>query len=332
VKKISFVVGKDYLNNKIFDLDNLALNRDECLLPFYMLKEKLKSLGYELATQDLIDPASADMVLYNEMPKPYASSIDRDKSFVIIFESELIRPDNWDLNKHKDFKKVFTWNDELVNRDQYSKLYFPNKLKVTPVEAQKRKKLVTLISGNKTCTHSLELYSERLKTIRWFEKNKPEEFEYYGVGWEYQMSMWWQKVFRKLGLLRFVPKSPSSCYRGRVDSKFIALKEYQFSICYENGKDIDGYITEKIIDCFVSGNIPIYWGPKNIESHIPSSTFIDRRLFSSHDELYAHIKNMSLETIQEYQKNIQDFLQSENGLKFSNEYFVDVITKGLISE
>lgn len=332
MKKISFVVGKDYLNNKIFDLDNLALNRDECLLPFFMLKEKFKSLGYELSTQDLIDPASADMVLYNEMPKPYPSAIDREKSYVIIFESELIRPDNWELKKHGDFKKVFTWNDDLLSQDQYSKFYFPNNLKTTPVESHKRNKLVTLISGNKTCAHTSELYSARLETIRWFEKHKPQDFEYYGVGWEYQMNVWWQKVFRKLGLLRFVPKNPSPCYRGRVDSKFMALKEYQFSICYENGRDISGYITEKIIDCFVSGNIPIYWGPENIESHIPRSTFIDRRRFSSHDELYAHIKNMSLETIQDYQKNIQDFLQSEKGLKFSNEHFVDVITKGLISE
>lgn len=325
-------MGKDYLNNKIFDLNNFSLNRDDCLLPFYLLKEKLKSFGYEIATQDIIEPDDADMILYNEMPKPYPEKIDKEKSYLMIFESELIRRDNWDLKKHQSFKRIFTWHDQLVDGTKYSKFYFPNKIRTTSLESQKRNKLVTLISGNKTCTHPLELYSKRLEAIRWFEKHNPQVFDYYGVGWEYRMSLWWQKVFKKLGLIKFIPKKPSPCYKGRVDSKFSALRDYQFSICYENGKGIEGYITEKIIDCFVSGNIPIYWGPNNIESHIPSNTFIDRRKFSSHEELYTHIRDMSLDMIQEYQKNIIEFLQSDKGHKFSNEYFVDVVTKGMLSD
>ncbi len=332
MKKISFVVGKDYLNNKIFDLNNKSLNRDDCLLPFFMLREKFFSLGYEMSTQDLIDPNDADIVLYNEMPKPYKGKIDSKKSYLMIFESELIRPDNWDLNKHKNFKKIFTWHDQFVDRDKYLKFYFPNKIRLTPAETQKRLKFLTLISGNKTCRHPLELYSKRLETIRWFEKNHPEEFDYYGIGWEYQMSIWWQKVFNRLRLLDFIPKSPSPSYRGKADSKFRTLKDYQFSICYENGKDVDGYITEKIIDCFVSGNIPVYWGPNNIDSHIPNNTFIDRRSFANHAELYSHLKEMSLETIQSYQDNIVKFLESDKGHKFSNECFVEIITKGLLSE
>lgn len=332
MKKISFVVGKDYLNNRIFDLNNTTFNRDDCLLPFFMLRENLHSLGFEMSTQDLIDPSDADIVLYNEMPKPFLDNIDSKRSYLMIFESELIRPDNWNLAKHKKFKKIFTWHDHFIHRDKYIKFYFPNKIRLTPVESSKRRKLLTLICGNKTCRHPLELYSKRLKAIRWFEENQPEDFDYYGVGWDYQMSVWWQKVFRKLRVLDYIPKNPSPSYRGKVDSKFQALKDYQFSICYENGKNIDGYITEKIIDCFVSGNIPVYWGPNNIESHIPTNTFIDRRKFANYKELYSHLKEMNLETIQNYQENITKFLDSDKGYKFSNEYFVEVITKGLLSE
>ncbi len=332
MKKISFVVGKDYLNNKIFDLNNEVLNRDDCLLPFYLLREKLNKLGYELNTQDITPPSKAELVLYNEMPKPFDKKIDKNKSFLIIFESELIRPDNWNQEQHNTFKKIFTWNDRFIDGKKYIKFNFPNKIVTSAVESEKRKKLVTLISGNKTCSHPLELYSSRVETIKWFEKNHPSDFDYYGIGWDYPFSVWWQKVFRKLKLIDFISKSPSPSYRGRVDSKFKTLSNYQFSICYENGKEIDGYITEKIIDCFVSGNIPIYWGPKNINKHIPENTFIDRTKFKNHEELYTYIKNMSLEKIQEFQNNIKEFLESDKGYRFSNEFFVKVITEGIFSE
>lgn len=332
MKKISFVVGRDYQNNKIFDLQDTRLNRDNCLLPYHMLRENLKKQGYDLVTSDLISPDVADLVLYNEMPKPFPSSINKEKSFLILFESELIRPDNWNLDYHKEFKKIFTWNDRFVDGKKYIKFNFPSKIVTSKIETEKRKKLATLIAGNKTCSHPLELYSERLKTIRWFEKNHPEDFEYYGIGWDYSISLWWQKVFKKLKLLSLIPKNPSRCYSGKVDSKFEALKNYQFSICYENGKDIHGYITEKIIDCFVSGNIPVYWGAQNISDHIPPNTFINRKDFKTHDDLYSFLKNLSLENIQEFQRNIISFLESKKGYQFSNENFVEVISKGIVSE
>jgi hypothetical protein len=42
-----------------------------------------------------------------------------------------------------------------------------------------------------------------------------------------------------------------------VDSKKNTLEKYKFSICYENARDIPGYITEKIFDCFFAGCVPI---------------------------------------------------------------------------
>ena len=50
-----------------------------------------------------------------------------------------------------------------------------------------------------------------------------------------------------------------------VDSKKRVLKNYRYSLCFENSYT-PGYTTEKIIDSFVSGTIPIYWGgaPKDI--------------------------------------------------------------------
>ena len=45
-----------------------------------------------------------------------------------------------------------------------------------------------------------------------------------------------------------------------VESKVTALGPYRYSIVTENSKS-DCYFTEKLIDCFSQGTVPIYWGP-----------------------------------------------------------------------
>ena len=34
-------------------------------------------------------------------------------------------------------------------------------------------------------------------------------------------------------------------------------------------REIPGYITEKIFDCFLARSVPVYWGPGNIADHVP---------------------------------------------------------------
>ena len=48
-----------------------------------------------------------------------------------------------------------------------------------------------------------------------------------------------------------------------VEFKEEALADYQFSITIENSKS-KYYFTEKLLDCFATGTIPIYWGCTNI--------------------------------------------------------------------
>lgn len=326
------VVSRDYQNNKMFDLTSPVLNRDNCLRPFALLKSEFEKAGFILSTNDLCDPALADLVIYNEMPNPFPATIDKNKSFLLMFESELVRPDNWDREKHKNFQKIFTWNDDLVDGKKYIKFNFPNTLKMTEPEIAKRLSLVTLISGNKTSFHQKELYSERVKTIKWFEKNHPEDFHYYGIGWDYKLDLRWQKVFKKLRLQSLLPKNNSQCFKGKIKSKHEGLKQYKFAICYENARDINGYITEKIFDCLFAGCIPVYWGPPNIENFIPANCFIDRKKFSSHEELYNHLYGMKDETILAYQKNINAFLQSEKFTPFSDEYFVKNIIGNILEK
>lgn len=45
----------------------------------------------------------------------------------------------------------------------------------------------------------------------------------------------------------------------KIDNKIDGLREYMFSIAIENEMD---FLTEKLIDCFATGTVPIYHGPK----------------------------------------------------------------------
>lgn len=49
-----------------------------------------------------------------------------------------------------------------------------------------------------------------------------------------------------------------------IESKATALRSYKFSVVVEPTR-CRGYFTEKLIDCFSQGTVPIYWGDPEIE-------------------------------------------------------------------
>jgi hypothetical protein len=49
----------------------------------------------------------------------------------------------------------------------------------------------------------------------------------------------------------------------QINSKNEGLNDYRYSFAIEN-IIAEGYWTEKIVDCFSTGTIPIYWGAKSV--------------------------------------------------------------------
>jgi hypothetical protein len=64
-----------------------------------------------------------------------------------------------------------------------------------------------------------------------------------------------------------------------LDKKIDGLKDYKYSIVVENTK-CENYFTEKIVDCFAVGTIPIYWGCPNI------GDFFDMRGIYTFDNMW----------------------------------------------
>lgn len=202
------------------------------------------------------------------------------------------------------FGKVYTWNDDLVDNKHYFKLYYPCLRPLCQeIPSYEEKKLCTLIATQLTSTYPGELYSARREAVAFFASKPLEEFALFGKGWE--------------GL--------SPHWKGPIQDKIEVLKNYRFSLCFENTKDCKGYITEKIFDCFAAGVVPVYWGAPNVDTYIPKECFIDMCAFSSYEELYTFLKNMSKETYQHYLLAIQTFLTSEEAKLFSWENFAHTL-------
>ena len=330
--KATFFTGPFYLNNRQFDVLDKISNRDNCLYGFYLLRERFKENNIDLSTQDINFTSESQFIIYNEMPKIKDIFPEKD-NYLIIFESEVIRPDNWNMENHKYFKKIFTWHDKYVDNKKYFKINFSHKI-TNKVEfnIKNKKKLCIMIVANKFKSHPLELYTERLKAIRWFEENHPEDFDLYGIGWDKYYFRGILSKLNRFNTLREVLKPKYPSYKGPIKSKKEIYKRYKFAICYENARNIPGYITEKIFDCFFAGCVPVYWGASNITDHIPANTFIDRRNFKSYEELYQYLKNIPEKEYISYLNAIKDFIKSDKIYPFSAGHFADTLINNILGE
>lgn len=70
-----------------------------------------------------------------------------------------------------------------------------------------------------------------------------------------------------------------------IEDKWEVLKNSKYAIAYENFHN-DYYWTEKIIDCYLSYTMPIYYGCKKIEDFFPKDSFIQLDPKDKHIDLF----------------------------------------------
>lgn len=333
----------DLYKNNLFDF-----KKHPSLKLFYDARNLLKKQNILLDTIDLHDIKKADQIFFFDhepffllfKPRTYLNKcnlfgIPRKKLNLVIWECPVIKPENWLVKNHQYYGKVFTWNDSLIDNKKYYHYYWPqntDKKTVNNIPFEK-KKFLTLINANKTNYLPNELYSLRIKAIRYFEKYHPKDFDLYGYGWNKRLEL--KNAFSALkyhptSLPLFISDYIKSfkklaTYKGVTKDKIITLSQYKFALCFENMTNIDGYITEKIFDCFKAKCIPIYLGAKNINDHIPSNTLIDFRKFKNFNKMYKYIVNIDGKTYNEYLININEFLEHEKLKKWSYKFLIKSI-------
>lgn len=297
----------------VFNITTM-LNRDEVRRPLYDCKVALERLGYTVkqakSINNLVDVekiicfAGAITDCRDLLHYPYEARI------LVLWEPESVFPSDYEKSYHDYFSKIYTWKDDLVDNKRYFKFYDPQPRfdvleQFFPFE---QKILSVLLTCNKHYSHPLSLSPERIKIVNFFE-NHQAEFDFYGFYW---------------------PEGCSKNYKGTVTSKVECMQHYRFCFCYENTRDLSGYITgDKIFNVFVAGCVPIYWGAHNIKDYIPQNCFIDKRDFASYDELYQFLKGMTQKEYQSYIDNIKRFMASPQALRFSSENFIDIILEAV---
>jgi len=275
--------------------------------------------GYVFCTFDKVqDWSRIDAIILCDRPadgNPLVEIAMQSKAvkYFIAAESPIIYSVNWDREYHRQFLRVWTWDDSLVDGAFYLKCNSATDHSLAcdflqQKEAFSERKLVTMFADAKASQHPNELYSHRVRAIRWFEASAPGRFDLYGIGWD---------------------KGSFPSYRGAIEDKLPVLAKYRFCICYEDAQGYPGYITEKMLDCFRVGVVPVYGGAPNVERWIPSECFISINQFKTYYEMFDYLNGMSAETHGAYLDRIEEFVSGEKYYPFSIRCMIEGFTRTL---
>lgn len=332
--KIATIRGGGFKENEIFNRASFR-NRDNCLEPYIKLRQKLLDSGILLDTCDMNQAGGVEIEIHQDVQDQTLAQ----ENYLLLFETPNILPANGLESNWARYNVVLTWRDDLTDGKRFRKLNFPNHIIVPEIDGwSRRPQFCCIIAGNKSLNKrdSRDLYIERLKDIRWFERIHPTDLDLYGTGWDVPAfgNTVTEKIMRRL--YRAMPsrtrQNAFPSYKGKLKGKRDALLRTRFSICYENVHGYPGYITEKIFDCFFAGCVPVYWGASNVQNYIPSSCFIDRRLFSDTESVYKFLKSVTENQFYKYQINIATFLASDAAKPFGSEAFAETIANTILTD
>ena len=159
-----------------------------------------------------------------------SKSIKRKVAWIL--EPRAIHPHvyEWIERNNRLFDFVFTFDTDLINRGE-NYLYYPHGRCWIPKDWTRTKaptKRISIIASGKDYAPGHKLRHEVINRLA-----TKHNIDVYGYGYK------------------------------PVKNKTEALEDYAFSITIENSIQ-PGYWTEKIVDCFAVGTIPLVWGDKSI--------------------------------------------------------------------
>jgi hypothetical protein len=170
------------------------------------------------------------------------------------------------INLEQHFDKIITFNEELLKRSSKYCNYSLGGcwIKEEDRNLYNKNKLVSMITSSKSITAPQRLRNNVVTKYR-------NNIDIYGRGYN------------------------------EIPYKLQAHKDYCFSVVMENCNS-NFYFSEKLIDCFMCGTIPVYYGCEGV------TNFFDKRgmiIFNSIDELDVILKSLTFEKyelLKEYSK------------------------------
>lgn len=192
--------------------------------------------------------------------------------FKILYVREaesIIKNEKTIIEYHKIFDLILTYNENILNNCSNA-VFFPfGTTWIWNYQYPDKNFSISHLTGHKSQT-----FGHKLRHKVYFNQNKitnPKNF-YFSH----------QNIFDNIHNNKIL-----------TDSKF-PLFDSQFHICIENAQ-IKNYFTEKLIDCFVTKTVPIYWGCNNIDSFFNPDGII---IVNSLDEIIEKCNSLDENTYQ----------------------------------
>lgn len=334
-----FPANRDsYRNDGIFD----PRKQDEWSPIIVYVKKFLKKQKIEIHTTDIATRKPPYRHVYFDLPYPWYLQnfslwrkiiLNKKKNILICHEPPIINPFDYMKIFHSLFTKIYTWNDDRVDNKKYFKITLPQHSfgMKTRVKKFTEKKFLVLINSNKSpffpfrllSQFGRELYSDRMKAVEFFERRIPKDFYLYGRGWNTRKKYSLTEVFFGYKKYRTYKGSPE------INDKIELMSHFKYCVCFENLTDVNGYVTEKIFDCFKAKCVPIYWGASNITSYIPRGCFIDFREFGDYEKLLTFLTSIDETRYNHYIENIEKLMRDRN---FQNRWFENGFAKFFLKD
>ena len=287
--------------------------RDDVLERFRRLRERLGLLGAETHTVDLYQHGRCDILILSRIDYQLGQllkCIRTNPNLAVIYTNN---EPSWNcpithprIINRLPLNVFFTWDESLL--DQYAAGRWspvgghpPIDLEDIPRQPFATRKFCCMVAGHKRGNFPGELYSARLELAQAIAR-EGHVMDIYGTGWDQSRNP-------------FVIDH----YRGVIGDKTPIIKQYKYAIAYENCVGEDGYITEKIFDCFAAGCVPVYLGADNIDKHVPLRAFIDARRFDSNTTLVEHLANIGEVEHGERLQAAAEYLRSPKYAEFTSE-------------
>jgi len=178
------------------------------------------------------------------------------------FESPVIKPYVYTHIKEIEdkFDYIYICKPELHRNAKYKQCYFgacwvPEQL----CKIYDKTKMLSIIASNKNYAQGHKLRHEVIS------KNPHPELELWGSGYNW--------------------------FSDEPEGRVSPFRDYRYVIVIENCQ-YPGYLTDKIVDCFATGCIPIYWGCPDIGDHFNTEGFY---VWNTYEELQEILDKISAE-------------------------------------
>jgi hypothetical protein len=347
----------DMQADRIFDLSPDGPVDQAPYTPWRLVRKYGRAAGFQLMTADQIgprgiDPREVSVISYDWPPSTDALVAQGARLGVLTsLEPPVIA---WELyyklrRLSAHFPHVYLFGggaQRVAPGTTFHALYFPQ-VRVLQAWSRtdwQRRRFLVSINSNKAIVRSFtrwfdaprevsvkrelasrlyppiakDLYLERLRVAAQFAGRS--DFDMVGQGWHRRHPAVPQQLHS--AVLR--------AYRGPVKEKLETLACYKFSLCLENSR-FEGYVSEKIFDCFFTHTIPIYLGAPDIDRYVPSDAFIDLRNFRNYRDLESFLDGLDETNMQRYLDAADAFLRSPAFALFSAECFAQQLV-GMLTQ